>query len=479
MEDARQLDAELLEAQRVAQVGSWHWDVARDRVTWSQELYRIAGRDPRKPAPNYKEHAQLYAAESWTQLKRAVKKALRTGSPYDIELEMLRRDGTKRWIRARGEALRNASGRVVVLRGTAQDISEKKEAERSLRESEERFRSVFRDAGIGMVIVSLEGRFLAANGAFCEYLGYTEEELLRQSVKSVTHPEDWEAFSRVLHEAVAQGKNFQRFEKRCIHKTGQLVWTESSGSVIRDANGKARYFVGEVLDVTQRKLADQALASINRKLIEAQEQERTRVARELHDDVAQSVALLTAKMDEIKNAPPPRKEDFRAHMNELIAQAGQIAADIHAISHSLHSSRLEHLGVVSAMGGFCREYAGRQKVEIRFSHQGIPPRIPEEISLCLFRVLQEALQNATRHSGARHFQVHFYGTEEEVGLRVSDTGRGFDPGRAMHQQGLGLTSMHERLRLVGGTLSVESTPDKGTTIHAHVPLVRQNHSAVA
>src|SRR5262249_39050064 len=152
-------EAELREAQRVAGVGSWHWDAATDLVTWSEELYRIAGRDPNAPVVSGKEHPQLYTPESWEQLQIAREEALRTGAPYELDVQMLRPDGTVRWIRARGEPQRDASGRIIALRGTAQDITERKLAEETLRESEERFRSIFRDAGVGMLIVSREGRF--------------------------------------------------------------------------------------------------------------------------------------------------------------------------------------------------------------------------------------------------------------------------------------------------------------------------------
>src|SRR5207244_1742532 len=129
-------------------------------------------------------------------------------------------------------------------------ITERKRAEETLQESEEKFRGVFRDAGVGMVIVSPEGRFLATNRTFCDYLGYTEKELLDKTVQSVTFAEDWPALSQRLNETLTGGRGLDRFEKRCVHKSGRIVFTESTASLIRSRDGEPRYFVGGVLDVT-------------------------------------------------------------------------------------------------------------------------------------------------------------------------------------------------------------------------------------
>src|SRR5262249_17641969 len=141
-----------------------------------------------------------------------------------------------------------------------------------------------------------------------------------------------------------------------------------------------------------------------------------------------------------------------------------------SISHELHSSKLEFLGLMPAMRSFCNELAQQHKVEILFGCDGLPASIPRDASLCLFRVLQEALHNAVRHSQVRRFDVQLRGTAAGVSLSVSDSGVGFDPSAAMGHQGLGLISMQERLKAVHGSLTIESRPALGTTIHARVPL---------
>ena len=472
-EALHQREEELLQAQRVAQVGSWQWDAKTGIVTWSKELCRIAGHDPDLPPPAYEQQQQLYRPESWERLKNAVAEALRNGTPYQLDLEMLRPDGSTRWITDRGEVVRDAQDGIAWLRGTAQDITERKHAEEALRVSEEKFRTVFRNAAIGMVIVSLDGRFLAANEAFCECLGYTEEELLERTVESVTLAEDWTDLSARLQEALERGTSFQRIEKRCLHKSGRVVNTEASASLIRSPSGEPRYFVGEVLDVTQRKLAEEALASVSRRLIEAHEAERTRVARELHDDINQRIALLAVNLRRLKRGLPASAVDAGEAIEKASDSVADLGREIQALSHRLHSSKLQYLGLVAACEGFCRELSEGQGLAIDFHSEDVPPNLPREIGLSLFRVLQESLQNAIKHSGAERFEVSLKGACNEIQLSVHDTGVGFDLEEAIRGRGLGLTSMKERLKLVEGELFVDSQPQRGTMIQARVPFNRR------
>ncbi len=208
---------------------------------------------------------------------------------------------------------------------------------------------------------------------------------------------------------------------------------------------------------------------MSQRLIEAHEEERSWIARELHDDINQRVALLAVDLERLKQNPPGMAE-LRQQLEERIKQLNDLAGDIQALSHRLHSSKLEYLGLRSAAGIFCTEVADRQKVKINFCSDNIPEDLPEDISICLFRVLQEALQNAIRHSGSQDIQVSLSVELDEIRLTVRDSGAGFDPKGAMEAQGIGLASMKERLQLVGGTLSIDSQLLNGTTVQARVPL---------
>jgi signal transduction histidine kinase len=238
---------------------------------------------------------------------------------------------------------------------------------------------------------------------------------------------------------------------------------------VRDSTGRVVRLRGTTQDITESKLSQEALAGMSRRLIEAQEQERTRIGRELHDDIGQRLAMLAIALEQLQESRALPAE-VRSHVDELKKQTSEVAADIQSLSHELHSAKLEYLGITAAMRGFCKEFGEQQKVEIDFQTHGLPSPIPPDAALCFFRVLQEALHNSAKHSGVRHFEVQLWGTSDEIHLTVTDSGAGFDLETARKSRGLGLISMEERLKLVDGTLSIESQPRSGTTIHARVPL---------
>jgi len=206
------------------------------------------------------------------------------------------------------------------------------------------------------------------------------------------------------------------------------------------------------------------------RLIEAQERERCRIARDLHDDINQRLALLTMELDGLKKSMPNPSAKVLSRISELRKQTVEIATAIRALAYELHSPKLEHLGLVAAMEAFCKEFGEQQKVEIAFKSHDLPSLFPENVSLCLFRVLQEALRNAAKHSGARYFEVQLWGTSGEVHLTVSDFGVGFDPEVVRKGRGLGLISMQERLHLVNGRISIRSEPKTGTVVSVCVPV---------
>jgi signal transduction histidine kinase len=221
--------------------------------------------------------------------------------------------------------------------------------------------------------------------------------------------------------------------------------------------------------VEDRKLAAEALASVSGRLIDAQEKERTRIARELHDDIGQRMAVIAIELDQLEKEFADAPSQVRMRLNELHDQTSAIATDLHSLSHELHSSKLEYLGIAAAMRGFCNEFGKQQELEIDFKSEDVPDSLDPNISLCLFRVLQESLHNSAKHSGTRHFDVRLWGSKREIHLTVGDSGVGFDREASKHTAGIGLISMQERLNLVNGTFSIESKPNRGTTIHARIP----------
>jgi signal transduction histidine kinase len=235
-----------------------------------------------------------------------------------------------------------------------------------------------------------------------------------------------------------------------------------------NGDGSFAGFIGSAIDVTDQKLAQEALESVSGRLIEAQESERRRIARDLHDDICQRLALLSMELEQAnRNGAPPftkgKLEEIRQHCSE-------ITGDVQSLSHQLHSSKLEYLGIVAAIRAFCKEFANQHDVSIDFRDENVPTHLPRDISLCLFRVAQEALHNAVKYSGTSRFSVDVCGLAGEVQVVVNDAGAGFDVEEAKRNRGLGLVSMQERVHLVHGRFNVESRPGGGTRIVAVVPV---------
>jgi signal transduction histidine kinase len=273
-----------------------------------------------------------------------------------------------------------------------------------------------------------------------------------------------------LRELITEGRGFQSFEKRCLHKSGRIVHTENSASVIRSREGDAQYLVGHVLDVTERKESEEVISTMTRKLIEAQEKERARIGRELHDDINQQLAMLVLGLEQLRDNPV----EVGSRLQDLRRQTIEISNDVQALSHELHSSKLEYLGAVAGIKSWCREFGERQRMEIELKSDAASV-LPLDVGVCLFRVLQEALHNAVKHSGATRVEVRLAEHSNEVHLIVRDSGKGFDIQLARQGRGLGLTSMQERVRLLNGSVEIQSKLSAGTTIHVRVPF-RSEHS---
>ena len=355
-------------------------------------------------------------------------------------------------------------------------VEEHKQSQFALRQSEDKLRLLLDSTGEGIYGIDLEERCTFCNPACLRALGYERvDELLGKNMHDLIHyaRADGTSFP------VEQCQNFRAVQAgEGIHVDDEVLWRANGTSFPAELwsypQRRGQEVVGAVvafIDITERKLAQEALASLSRRLIEAQEQERTRIARELHDDICQRLALLAIQLEQMQQNPPNLPVEVGSRMGELRRQTSEIATDVQSLSHELHSARLQYLGLAAAVTGFCQEFGEQQNVEIDFNTHGMPKSpLSADISLCLFRVVQEALHNSAKHSGVRYFEVRLWGVSGEIHLTVTDSGLGFDREAAKESRGIGLISMEERLKLVNGTLSIASQPKRGTTVHARVPL---------
>jgi PAS domain S-box-containing protein len=283
------------------------------------------------------------------------------------------------------------------------------------------------------------------------------------------HPDDRTRVSEAIANAKQNRKPYAA-EFRIVQPDGTVRWLAARGKFYYARNGNPERMLGVSLDITERKRAEEALFDTNRRVIEAEERERNRIARDLHEDVGQRLALLTIAIEQLKNDVPHQAVELLNCMDAVWKKTSEILTDVKASAHELYSPRLEYLGIPSVMRSFCEEFGEKKRVEIDFRSHDLPSLVLPDVSICLFRVLQEALHNGVNHSGAQKFSVQLWGASDEIHLAVNDYGVGFDLRAARKGRGLGLTRIEQRVKLVKGTFSIDSQPEKGTTVHVSVPV---------
>jgi PAS domain S-box-containing protein len=449
----------------------WEWDVKSGRLSWFGDLQTHFGIVSDTHVCRIGDFYRWVHPEDRERVTKAVKDAMQNRTPYAAEFRILWPDGTVRWISAEGKFYYAASGEPERVLGISVDITDRRRAEEALRESEERLRLAAQagkmyaydwDAATDTVVRSPE---------CMNVLGSSDRptRLTRQQLLEEVHPDDRQKFIAAVADLTLEHPTC-RVTYRMLLSSGAVIWLEKSARAFFDGEGKMRRMIGMVADVTERKLAEEALASLSRRVIAAEERERSRIAAELHEDIGQRLALLAIEIEQLKTEPVYQTAETLSRMDAVWKQTLGILTDVKASAHELHSPRLEYLGIASVMRSFCEEFGQRKGVEIDFKSHDLPSFVSPNISLRLFRVLQEALHNAVKHSGVRYFEVQLWRLSDEIHLAVSDSGAAFDSEAVRNGRRVGLIGMQERLKLLEGTVSIESQLQRGTTIHACVPL---------
>jgi PAS domain S-box-containing protein len=357
-----------------------------------------------------------------------------------------------------------------------------------IHQSQELLSKAFQQNPLSVTVLSVkDGRYIDVNETFERFTGWSREDVVGRTAFDIGLPPDPEA-SVDNGKLLLSGDAVRNLEVQTRTKNGEIRTSLASTESI-ELNGEPCVIV-VTADITQLKRAEavgsaidikertETLSMVNRKLIEAHEEERVWLARELHDDISQRLCLLQVRFGNLKGTETSPVE-LRHGIEHAMQEVSNLAADVQGLSHRLHSSNLKSLGLAKAAGAYCEEVADQHKVQIDFRAENMPGDLSPEISLSIFRVLQEALRNAIKHSSSERFEVSLNHSSNEIHLTVHDSGRGFDAAEAMKGPGLGLTSMKERVTLVGGALSIESQPQKGTTVYVRVPLRPVTKSAHA
>lgn len=602
-EQLKQSETLLAEAQRLARVGSWSWDIKTNGVLWSDEHYRIFGMEPQAAPVTYDGVLACIHPVDRARFEIRVAHAIRDHQPYECTLRVLRTDGSMRVIKSLGQVVFDSDDKPVRMFGSVQDVTEQRRAEELIRESEVRFHAICDQAVVGIAQTDLTGRFLFVNDRYLQTLGYSRTELMQMRMQEITHPEDLPA-NLIQFRALGEGGPDFLIEKRYIRKDGSVLRVRKHVNGIRDLSGKVTSIVAVSVDITEQRQHEEALRAsearyrifvdhatdglflydrdghivdvnrqacetlgysrdeligktpadfdpdvtpeiiafrrarlakgetiafdarrrrkdgstfpvevrirpfevdghvyklslvhditertkteeelrnyaqqlrdLSRRMIDVQEEERRHLARELHDEIGQILSAISVNLHALNGGFDAAR---RPRLEESISIVDRAIQQVHDLSLDLRPSMLDDLGLVSTIRWFAGRQAQRAGLELEFVADSSGERLPADLEIACYRVVQEALTNVVRHAQARHVRVEFRQHDEEVQLAIRDDGVGFN--LAAVQQGavrgasFGVLGMEERVELLGGQIEFTSNPGQGTGIQIRFPLSSQ------
>ena len=435
----------------------------------------------------WEEQAELYRAND--------RQVMESGLPkLDFEEPQTTPDGNRLWLRTSKVPLRDEMNQVIGVLGVYEDITRRKIAEEALQASDAFTRAVLDSLSAHVCVLDREGVILKTNDTWEEFarryvddaftLGDVGDNYLDRCRHTIA--DDASTRQAILKgiEAVLTGDQpsfsaeyqtvMPEVPRWFLMRVTQLK--ESKGAVISQTDISERVLMAQLLEQHILLLAEKRdeLEFLTGKLIDAQEEERKRIARDLHDDFNQRLAALSLELESMERTPIALPEPVAGQLAGIRGQIGQLSDDLHDLAHRLHPSLLEHVGLEVVLRDHVAEFTKRTGLPVRFCARQAPRTLSQEIATNLFRVMQESLQNVSKHAQATHVTVRLNGSSKGIGLSVRDNGKGFDlESKNACAGGLGLVSMQERARGLGGFLRIHSLPRAGTKVCAWIPHVQE------
>jgi two-component system sensor histidine kinase UhpB len=479
-EALRESQHRLEEAQRIANIGHWVRDVATGDLTWSEELFRIFGLPPQvEPLPEARWRAMIHPDDR-VRIATEFKNALAGIGPDELEYRIVRPDGEVRYVHSQREIVGDFPEGPVRAFGVAQDVTERRQAEEQLRESERWMRAAGRIAQVGYWEYDFLTDRITWSDEAARIYGQPLEVRNHSSaaIRQLVHPDDRPIFNDGDDRARAGEDHFQQ-EYRVIRPDGEQRVVETIADVLRDSEGRPFRFVGAVQDITERKASEarlqattQQLRALSARVQRVREEEAARIAREIHDELGAALSSLKwdlEELDEDLSAGAPGGTSRSEKIHQMIRLADTTIDTVRRISSELRPTALDELGLVEAMRWSLDQFQARTGILIY--SDGLPDRVDlaGEQATAVFRILQEALTNVLRHAQARRIDLSMRHEQGEFVFALHDNGRGISEAERTGTQSLGLLGMRERASLIGGDLRIEGMPGLGTTITLRVP----------
>jgi PAS domain S-box-containing protein len=484
----RESEARLNEAQHIANIGSWELDLVTNKLIWSNEIHRIFEMDPKCFGATYEAFLATVHPEDRDSVNHAYTESVKNNTPYDIVHRLLFSDGRIKFVHERCENFYDGEGNPVRSHGTVQDITAQKQAETKVRESEERFQAFMNHSPTVAFLKNEKGQYVYVNQLWEEKLHLSSTDCLGKTDLQLFPPDVARIFKEHDQEALTTREVLET-EETTLDETGKVRYWWVMKFPVYGKEGQLM-LGGVALDITFRKVAEEALQqrevelqesqevlqALGGKLISAQEDERRRISRELHDDMNQRLAVLALNIQSAQKGIDTVSPAYRT-LQKLYDGVSSLSDDVRHLAYQLHPSILDDLGLKVALQSFVDDFSKWEGIPVVFTSTDISFSLPQEIGSCLYRVTQECLRNIARHAQATQVDVKLIEEDEGLRLFVKDNGKGFkvEETRA-GKAGLGLIGMQERVRAVQGTYELKSATGKGTEITVWVPIPKAGSS---
>ena len=466
-----------------ARMGIWEWNIAADQAVWTPEVYSLFGLKPGEFGGNVDSFLKLISPEDRERVQREIKEALDAPNrKYYSEMRIQRPDGGIRWIESRGEVRRDSAGKPLTMQGTSADVTERKRAEAALRDSEESLRATIENTpDVAVQWHDEQGRIIFWNRASENIFGWTAAEAHGKTLDQLMLDFDETArFMKSLQEVARTGNTVPPGEYR-FHRRDKSKGVCVSTVFRIPCADKTSCFVCMAVDITPRKKAEQSLREaqerelrsrehFTRALLDAEEQERQRLAAELHDSLGQNLSIINNKAylaSQQPSLPPAVAENLKT----ISEAAAETIAEVRQLVLNLRPLQIEQLGLTDSIRELVEKIARSGSISLEYRVEDVDDTLQGNSATHLYRIVQEALNNLLKHSGARRATFALERDIHFVRLRLQDEGRGFNVDRALAGRGFGLKSISERAQMLNGSLRVKSSPGIGTELIVELPVL--------
>jgi PAS domain S-box-containing protein len=387
---------------------------------------------------------------------------------YVAESENIRKDSSRVWTESRVRFMPETEDKAAYLLGVARDITQRKKDVEELRRSQSRLAEAEKIAHLGHWDWNIATNELIWSDEIFRIFGLTPQQFgaTYDAFLKYVHPDDRELVEQAVNESINLKKPYS-IDHRVVLPDGTNRFVHEQGEVTFDNQGKPVRMLGVVYDITERKQTEEELRQLSQRLVQVQEEERRSIARELHDQVGQSLTVLKLILDQAKQSCAP---DVKVRLEDGVATITDLITTVRNMSLNLRPAMLDDLGLLPTLFWYFDRYTSQTNISVDFKHNGIDRRFPSETTVAAYRIVQEALTNVARYAEVKQVAVRAWATPDTITLRIEDKGKGFNPETIDGRISSGLLGMQERVRLLGGTLTIESSPGAGTILIASLPI---------